>query len=836
MSTPKPLVDMTAKVGGRIVQPANSCASVEPPTPLELSFNASLLEYTADHIPLESKDGIQRRERALNRLGQLSRDWIQHVCRKRGLPPDAVQMAGGQLFTSGSYRLGVHEPGADIDTILVAPNMCTREDFFGEILENDKRDPDCLAERIRRHPDVTNFVPVEGAAVPLLTFDWEGVNIDFLFARPATASVPASFDIDNDAVLDGVDGATEKSLNGPRVTNLIAKLVSGTPERYQTFLTVVRCVRKWCKARGLYSNKMGYWGGVNINIAVAFCVQLYPLDCPAALLRKFFLVLGHVWPWPKPMMLTKPHDAGYGLTVWSPQHNPRNSHAPIITPAYPAMNSSLSMSRQTLQIMTGEFRRGFAIIDQLWKDHQQNHLPTTTAPAPLDWSKLFAPSDFFIDYPNYLSLCVVAPTQADAQTWKMFCESRLRVLVSNMLARSLPLKKVQLWNKEIKACIADRGGALLTKAQRENSATYFVGFQIDKYRMRGKELNIEAQLHNFAQWELSKFQPLIPGMDIVAKAFRVKELPKVCFPDGNKEAAMKRRRALRDADPILQKRRNERRLQAKKAKLSEIMAKKAIMNEQNDESRKRKHGDIDHAEEEEIKIKEELEELIVKEETIEKHMVDGNNVNSVDDTDEDAIVEASEQANLLENIFDGSQDDGGGKTREEAEADRRKLLAGELLDQDDDVAGPDDDEDDFDAIVYSGDSARDTFMVPRIKRKQHNNKRSLPLGKDEIEILRKVGVAIVSDDEQKIVGGNMVQPWRQQVQDGLQSAKIIFKTKWDIVELDPNGRIVDKGDADFKPSPNWTGRMAGFEFKLGERGLGYYRTGKKVVVPSNTAY
>jgi poly(A) polymerase len=118
-----------------------------------------------------------------------------------------------------------------------------------------------LAERIKRHPDVTNFVPVEGAAVPLLTFDWEGINIDLLFARLNTASVPADFDIDNDAVLDGVDSATEKSLNGPRVTNLIAALVSGTKERYQTFLTVVRCVRKWAKSRGLYSNKMGYWGG-----------------------------------------------------------------------------------------------------------------------------------------------------------------------------------------------------------------------------------------------------------------------------------------------------------------------------------------------------------------------------------------------------------------------------------------------------------------------------------------------------------------------------------------------------------------------------------------------
>ncbi len=45
-----------------------------------------------------------------------------------------------------------------------------------------------------------------------------------------------------------------------------------------------------------------------------------------------------------------------------------------------------------------------------------------------------------------------------------------------------------------------------------------------------------------------------------------------------------------------------------------------------------------------------------------------------------------------------------------------------------------------------------------------------------------------------------------------------------------------KGDDDFIPSINWTGRRGGFEFKLGERGMGYYRTGKAVIVPSNMAY
>ncbi len=265
-SSPPP---MSITIGGRIVSPALPIVDAAPPTASEQSFNQILQQYTDANVPLESTEGIRKRERVLDRMGQLCRSWIKNVCLKIPLPRDAVENAGGQLYTSGSYRLGVHEPGADIDTILVAPNVCRKDDFFGtnyvppdydgESDLTNVRAPDSLAEMIRRHPDVTNFVPVESAAVPILTFDWEGINIDLLFARLNSASVPRNFDIDNDRVLDGVDSATEKSLNGPRVTNLIAALVGGTTERYQTFLKVVRCVRKWAKIRGLYSNKMGYW-------------------------------------------------------------------------------------------------------------------------------------------------------------------------------------------------------------------------------------------------------------------------------------------------------------------------------------------------------------------------------------------------------------------------------------------------------------------------------------------------------------------------------------------------------------------------------------------------
>ncbi|GKY95370.1 hypothetical protein MPSEU_000498700 [Mayamaea pseudoterrestris] len=792
--------DMSVKVGGRVFHPALPVVDGAFPTKTEQGFQDSLTSFVSANVPLESREGIQTRERVLDSMGVLCRDWIRSVCASKGLAPDVIDMAGGSLYTSGSYRLGVHEPGADIDTILVAPSFCRRTDFFGlnMVSESGARDPNSLAERIRRHPDVENFVAVDTAAVPILTFDWSGVNIDLLFARVNTNSVPPNFDIDNDSVLDGADGATEKSLNGPRVTNLIAKLVSGTPDRYQTFLTVVRCVRKWAKYRGLYSNKMGYWGGVNINIGVALTIQMYPNACAASLLRKFFLVF-KTWRWPQPVMLTKPHDAGYGLPVWSLQGAARQI-APMITPAYPAMNSSLSVSRQTLQIMQAEFERGHAIVDSFWKRYNANQVE-------IDWNSLFAPSDFFISYPHYLSLCIVGPTQNEAQAWCSFVESRLRKLVSDQLGRSLPLKRIQLWPKKIEHCVADKG-AILTLAQRQNAVTYFVGFQVDKYRMRGTELNIEGTLQKFREWDLLKFQPLLTGMDILAKVFKVKELPKVCFVDvyESKEAAMRKRRIMLDADPARQERK-------RKAKLDELKAKMALIQRKKDSEndKKRKQDEI------------ELEEAEVILEANESAVASEAAVN--------------EETNLLESALDNIQDSGETKSREEAEADKKKLLSGDQLEKevDEEAQGASDDDD----YGYTAGRNLLSLMPTRPKR----DMRSLPPTEEELEILQTLGYSVVTDDENKVIGASMPGPWCSSGTGGdmaivgnIKRVRIKFLEPFDVVELDPLGHVIDKGDDDFSPCKNWTGRKAGFEFKLGERGMGYYRTGKPVVVPSNTIY
>ena len=169
-----------------------------------------------------------------------------------------------------------------------------------------------LKESLIKHPKITDFTSIETANVPIMCFDYEKISIDLLFARLATNVVKKDFDILDDSVLVGIDIATEKSLNGPRVTNMIPRLANRAKDADgtlldhkaypETFLIVLRCIRKWAKRKGLYGNKMGYLGGVNCNLLVTMICQLFPKACPSSLLRYFFQTYAG-WRWPNPVCL-----------------------------------------------------------------------------------------------------------------------------------------------------------------------------------------------------------------------------------------------------------------------------------------------------------------------------------------------------------------------------------------------------------------------------------------------------------------------------------------------------------------------------------------------------
>jgi hypothetical protein len=96
-------------------------------------------------IELTSPLALIIREIVLGRVAAVVKKFVRSVSLNRGLSEAAANSAGGKIFTFGSYRLGVHGPGDDIDTLCVVPKHVSRDDFF-EVFEPMLREVEGITE------------------------------------------------------------------------------------------------------------------------------------------------------------------------------------------------------------------------------------------------------------------------------------------------------------------------------------------------------------------------------------------------------------------------------------------------------------------------------------------------------------------------------------------------------------------------------------------------------------------------------------------------------------------------------------------------------------------
>merc|ERR550519_2974532 len=82
---------------------------------------------------------------------------------------------------------------------------------------------------------------------------------------------------------------------------------------------------------------------------------------------------------------------GLGQPVWDPRFNvgDRFHVMPIITPAYPQMNSTYNVSNSTLRVMQEEFKSSLAICEEILS-------------SKATWDKLFEPPNFFTKYRHFI--------------------------------------------------------------------------------------------------------------------------------------------------------------------------------------------------------------------------------------------------------------------------------------------------------------------------------------------------------------------------------------------------------------------------------------------------
>ncbi|KTG03057.1 hypothetical protein cypCar_00038459 [Cyprinus carpio] len=349
--------------------------SLAQPKEADLVLTRKLTETLRPFGVFEEELELQRRILVLGKLNTLVKVWIREVSEVKNIPASVIDNVGGKIFTFGSYRLGVHTKGADIDALCVVPRHVERSDFFSSFYE-----------KLKEQEEVKDLRAVEEAFVPVIKLSFDGIEIDILFARLALQAIPENLDLRDDGLLKNLDIRCIRSLNG----------------------------------HNIYSNILGFLGGVSWAMLVARTCQLYPNAVASTLVHKFFLVFSK-WEWPNPVLLKQPEDCNLNLPVWDPRVTPSDRYhlMPIITPAYPQQNSTYNVSASTRAIMVEEFKRGLAITDEILQNKA-------------DWSKLFEAPNFFQKYKHYIVLLASAQAEKQHLEWVGLVESKIRILVGNL--------------------------------------------------------------------------------------------------------------------------------------------------------------------------------------------------------------------------------------------------------------------------------------------------------------------------------------------------------------------------------------------------------------------
>ncbi|KAK0170126.1 hypothetical protein PV328_010726 [Microctonus aethiopoides] len=448
-----------------------SPVSVAEPKPSDIIRTNELRESLKPYNVFESEEELNHRMEILSKLNALVKQWIKDTSIARHMPPSAADTVGGKIYIFGSYRLGVHHKGADIDALCVVPRHIYRSDYFTSFFD-----------LLKQQPEVTDLRAVEKAFVPVIKMKFDNIEIDMLFAKLALKEIPDTMDLKDDMLLKNLDQKCVRSLNGCRVTDEILRLVPNI----ENFRLALRAIKLWAKKHGIYSNVLGYLGGVSWAMLVARICQLYPNAVAATLIEKFFLVYSR-WRWPHPVLLKQPDNVNLGFPVWDPRVNAldRFHLMPIITPAYPQQNSTFNVSISTRTIMQEAFETGLAITEEIIM-------------GKATWDKLFEPPNFFSKYKHYIVLLASSATSEDQLEWCGLVESNIRHLTGALernsfitLAHVNPEVFPPLNPDEGRNCIMWFVGLLFAKSKSINiDLTYDIKAFVETIEKKAEESNM----------------------------------------------------------------------------------------------------------------------------------------------------------------------------------------------------------------------------------------------------------------------------------------------------------------------------------------------------------
>ncbi len=303
------------------------------------------------------------------------------------------------VFVSGSYRLGVHDNGADIDVLFVTTNSVSRADVFKSFVKT-----------LETLPDVTNLQPVPKAKVPVISLAFRGQEFDVLTCHLKCTELPAKESLlTSYEWMNCMEEECILAFNGPRVTEMILASV----RRPNQFCTALRYVREWAKRRCVYSNKSGYLGGVNLALMLLYAAQRRPHALAFQLVLDFFAVFSR-WRWNAHNAVRLDAHVQHTCPVWLQQLEwaPRtNETMVVLTACFPRFNTTYSASKYSSGILQREFERASACVDAG------------------RWSDACNELDVFVSCKRFIKVSFSSPDTRQGMTWIGYMQAQTRHLV-----------------------------------------------------------------------------------------------------------------------------------------------------------------------------------------------------------------------------------------------------------------------------------------------------------------------------------------------------------------------------------------------------------------------
>ncbi|ADO68259.1 poly(A) polymerase [Stigmatella aurantiaca] len=322
------------------------------------------------HDALSAREGWESSEAHRARIQAVKR--LNEVCSRLGL----------ELYPYGSFLMGTSGTGSDVDAVVIGPAHLSREDFAGALLQALTQEKDCEGARF-----------IADAAIPLVKLSLGGVHFDVSYAsRPeGVAPCPPAELLARQG--ERLDLAGFRSLTGWADTDALLECVGREEADLERFRTLLRAVKTWAKARGVYSHALGYLGGFSWAVLTAWACMRAPRDSSRTeeQLLDYFFEMFAAWPWPLPVTLTP------GTARYVPEG--KRDQMPVVAPALPPRNTARNVSRSTLRVLREELARA---SEALRRARQEG-----TAEA---WDALFAP----VEIPGPTAAQVVVSVEAKA--------------------------------------------------------------------------------------------------------------------------------------------------------------------------------------------------------------------------------------------------------------------------------------------------------------------------------------------------------------------------------------------------------------------------------------